>query len=253
MKSLKLGKLPKRHDPRTIILADYIPEGAPPIPPTVEYWQKRLGYWGMMLNADIGDCTIAAAGHLTMLWTAYSGDEFIPSDGQIEADYSAITGYVPGDSTTDQGAVEIDVLNYWRKQGMMGRSIEGYAAIDITKMDSVKQAIFLFGGIYIGFSVPQSAMDQFNAGAPWDAVPNDGGLIGGHAIPIVGYDASYLYGITWGAVQKMTPAFWAAYVDEAYAVSSPYWLNKRGVTPAGFGVDELRRDLKLIAKRDSAR
>ena len=243
----KLGKLPKRHDPRTINLKDYIPAGAPPIPPSVEYWQKRLSSdWKMMTNDVLGSCTIAAAGHLTMLWTTYSDEEFIPSDAQVIADYSAITGYTPNDPSTDQGAVELDVLNYWRKPGMMGRAIEGYAAVDLSNQEQVNQAIFLFGGIYTGFSVPASAMDQFNAGRPWDVVSNDGGSVGGHAVPVVGYDATYLYAITWGAVQKLTWAFWNQYFDEAYSIISPYWLNKKALTPAGFGINELRRDLGLM-------
>jgi hypothetical protein len=245
----KLGKLPKREDPRTIMLHDYVPAGAPPILPAVKHWEGRLGYWGMMMNDQLGDCTIAAAAHMVMLWTTYSGDEFIPSDAQIVSDYSAITGYVPGDSSTDQGAVELDVLNYWRRfPAMLGRPIDGYAAVDVTNQEQITQAIFIFGGCYIGFDVPQSALDQFNAGQPWDSVANDGGIVGGHAVPALGYDATGVYCITWGAIQKMTWRFWARYVSEAYAVSSPYWFNKKQLTPAGFGVAELRADLLLMGK-----
>lgn len=246
----KLGKLGKRKDPRTIQLNDYIPAGAPPIPPSVEYWERKLGYWGMLANDSIGDCTIAAAGHMVAMWSAYSGYEFLPSDGQVIANYSVITGYNPADPATDQGAVEIDVLNYWRNKSMLGRAIEGYAAVNIANQEQVCQAVFLFGGVYIGFSVPQSAMDQFNSGQPWDVVGNDGGIVGGHAVPVLGYDAQYLYCVTWGQVQKMTWAFWknAAYVDEAYAILSADWFGAKGLTPAGFGVDELRKDLGLMGK-----
>jgi hypothetical protein len=247
-KSGMLGKKPKRLDPRTIQLAKYVPAGAPPVPPSVEYWQKRLGYWTMAMNDTVGDCTIAAAAHMVMLWSAFSGKEFIPNDAQVIANYSAITGYKPSDPNTDQGAVELDVLNYWRNKGMMGRPIEGYAAINIKNQEQIRQAIYLFGGAYIGFNVPQSAMDQFNAGQPWDVVANDGGIVGGHAVPVLGYDSQYLYCVTWGSVEKMTPAFWDTYVDEGYVLLSPMWFDARGKTPAGFGVAELRADLGLFGK-----
>jgi hypothetical protein len=243
----KLGKRPRRHDPRTIHLADYVPAGAPPIPPGQEDWENKLAFWGMMKNDKVGDCTVAAAGHFEMLWTAYSGTEIIPTDEQIIAAYAAITGYDPVTGMNDNGAVELDVLNYWRKTGIASRMIEGYASIDPPNTAQVCQAIYLFGGVYIGFEVPQSAMDQFDAGQAWDVVANDGGIQGGHAVPVMGYNAQGGACITWGKIQRFTWAFWKKYVDESYAVLSTDWFNSKGMTPAGFGVDELRRDLGLIA------
>lgn len=246
---MKFGRLPHRHDPRTIQLMDYVKPGAPPIPPATKYWEDRLGYWGMLANDRVGDCTVAAAGHQVMLWTTYSGFEFIPSDGQILADYAAITGYDPVSGMNDNGAVCIDVLNFWRKQGMLGRRIDGYAQIDVGDIQEVKQAIYLFGSVYVGFDVPQSAMDQLDVGQPWDIVNTDGGIVGGHAVAAFGYDNDYIYVCTWGKIQKMKWNFWKWYVTEAYAISSPYWFNKKGVTPAGFGIAELRRDLCLMGQR----
>src|ERR1700676_4822018 len=115
MPEVKLGKLAPRRDPRTIQLKDYVPAGAPPIPPEKTYWEYKLTDWKMLKNDSVGDCTIASAGHLEMTWTAHSGTEFIPTDDQIIADYSGITGYDPASGMNDNGAVCIDVLNYWRK------------------------------------------------------------------------------------------------------------------------------------------
>jgi hypothetical protein len=244
-----LGKKPRRHDPRTILLADYVPAGAPPIPPAVKHWEGKIAFWPMMKNDTVGDCVIAAAGHEVMLWTAYDGDEFIASDGQIIADYSAITGYNPADPSTDQGTVMLDALNYRRNVGMLGRKILGYAAVNLSNQEQVCQAIYLFIGVDAGFDFPAVAMDQFNAGQPWDVVANDGGIQGGHCVYIVGYDSQYLYCITWGHVQKMTWAFFMKYFTEVYAVLSPDIFNNKGVTPVGFGVQELLADLGLMGKR----
>ena len=71
-----------------------------------------------MGNDKIGDCTCAAAGHLIMEWTSLAQPKmFTPTDPQIVAAYSAITGYNPKTGANDNGAAELDVLNYWRKTG----------------------------------------------------------------------------------------------------------------------------------------
>ena len=72
----------------------------------------------MMENDQIGDCTCAAAGHLIMEWTANAGKKMVmPTDKQIVAAYSAVTGYNPETGANDNGAVEIDVLNLLAADG----------------------------------------------------------------------------------------------------------------------------------------
>jgi hypothetical protein len=43
----------------------------------------------------------------------------------------------------------------------------------------------------------------------------------------------------------MTVEFWKTYVDEAHALLSHDWHEHKG-TPAGFDLEELRKDLGLI-------
>jgi hypothetical protein len=129
----RLGKKPPRVDSRTLQLAKYLrvcatdlvqkgtglPEAtAPshvlaPAPASID-WTAKISSWPMMANDTLGDCTCAAAGHMIECWTANLGDAFTPTNTQIIAAYSATSGYVPGDPATDKGAVELDVLNYWR-------------------------------------------------------------------------------------------------------------------------------------------
>ena len=54
-----------------------------------------------------------------------------PSDKQVVAAYSAITGYNPSTGANDNGAVEIDVLNYWRQTGIAGHKIGAYVALGL--------------------------------------------------------------------------------------------------------------------------
>src|SRR6266567_3596417 len=89
-RKLKLGKSAARHDPRTLLLASYV------TPPASFDLTSKVKSWGMMDNDQIGDCTCAAAGHLIMEWTANAGKKTAtPTDKQIVAAYSAITGYNP--------------------------------------------------------------------------------------------------------------------------------------------------------------
>jgi hypothetical protein len=166
----------------------------------------------------------------------------------VLAAYEADAGYVPGDPSTDQGENELDTLNAWRQNGFGGVEISAYAAINPQTFAHVQSGIYLFGLAYIGFDVPQSALDQNASGEVWDVVPDDGGIQGGHAVVVPMYDAAsnILTCITWGAIQKMTWAFWQKYVTESYVLLSPAWLSTRGLDPSGFDLAALQADLAAV-------
>ncbi len=250
---LKLGKQKARHDPRTLLLATYTTPALPPPPPSLDLTDKVKGAWGMMDNDQIGDCTCAAAGHLLMEWTSRAKSRmFTPSDKQVVAAYSAITGYNPATGANDNGAVELDVLNYWRQQGIAGHKITAYVALEPSNQTHVMDAVWIFGGCYIGLALPKSAQPQTENHQPWSVPPQgptgDGapGSWGGHAVPVVAYDARGVTVITWGATQLMTWGFWNTYCDEAYAIITPDFLEKKAgqtVTPDGFNLQQLQADL----------
>ena len=248
MKPGKLGKLPARRDRRTLQMKKYV---APLPPPPAVYWSKGFPSWGTMLNDQLGCCTIAAVGHAIQVWRMNLGGNvsmprITPSDSTILTGYEQWCGYNPSDPSTDQGGVELDVLNDWRQQGLAGDKILAYAAPAPSNVLHVKQAIFLFAGIYIGFAVPQSAMDQFSAGQPWDVVANDGGIVGGHAVFCPDYNSAGLFAITWGQRQFMTWAFWAKYLDESYALLSPDWINSKNLAPNMVDLTTLQNDLGQV-------
>src|SRR5579863_2662085 len=249
-KKLKLGKLPPRRDPRTLMLASYITGALPAPPASFDLTAKVGASWGMMDNDQIGDCTCAAAGHLLMEWTANAGKKmFTPTDKQIVAAYSAITGYNPTTGANDNGAVEIDVLNYWRQSGIAGHKIGAYVATEPANHNDIMDAVCVFEGCYIGLGLPISAQAQVQNHQPWSVPPGgttgDGapGSWGGHAVPIVAYDARGVTCVTWGALQVMTWTFWEAYCNEAYAIISPDYLNGKQQAPSGFNLDQLQEDL----------
>jgi len=251
--TMKLGKHPARRDDRTLQMASYLRVEELPKIPTEYRWTGKVSTWPMMKNDMVGDCTCAAAGHLIEEWTADVGKEFVPSDDQIIAAYSAITGYDPKTGTNDNGANELDVLNYWRKTGIADRTIQAYIALEPRNRNHVMAAIYLFGGCYIGVMLPLSAQKQ----RVW-AVPPEGptgrgspNSWGGHAVPVVAYDDHGLTVVTWGALKRMTWSFWETYCDEAYAILSPDFL-KSGKSPLGFDVQTLQNDLREVAQAAGA-
>ncbi len=245
---VKLGKGPARHDPRTLQLAKYIPPTAIAPPPAKEEWAKRVAQWPMMLNDKLGDCTCACAGHMIEQWTTYASKTVTPADAAVLKAYEDVGGYNPADPSTDNGAVILDVLNYWRKTGIGGRQILAFAAIEPKNHTEFMDSVVLFGNCYIGVALPVSAQTQ----AVW-AVPPGGptgqgapGSWGGHATPIVSYDMRGLIVVTWGALKRMTWGFLDTYCDEAYAVLSQDWIEKTNLAPNNFDLTALQADLQQI-------
>lgn len=247
---MKLGKTAPRHDPRTLQLANYLKPKALPPAPLQANWTGTVSQWPMMANDRIGDCTCAAAGHLIEEWTSNAGKPVVPPDSAIIAAYSKITGYNPKTGANDNGANELDVLNYWRQSGIGGHKIDAYTALEPGNHEHVKDSVYLFGGCYIGLGLPLSAQNQDVWSVPPGGAVGQGapGSWGGHAVPVVEYDARGLTVVTWGALKVMTWSFWDTYCDEAYGVISLDWIAKNQQAPSGLDLTALLADLKEVTQ-----
>lgn len=238
---MKLGKKAARNDPRTLKLARYLGAGLPAPPDAVDN-TRSLTSFGMMKNDVLGDCTCAAYGHAEQTWTISGGTEWTATDEDVVALYEGACGYNPVDRSTDQGGDELAVLNYVRQNGFGGRkTLAAYADPDPQSLDHVRQAIYLFGGVYIGVQLPVSAQAQ--VGSLWDVSSHNAtpGGWGGHAVWCVAYTPTDITCVTWGALQKMTLDFWMAYTDESHALLSSDWTP-----PKGFDLAGLQSDLALV-------
>ncbi len=241
---MKLGKQPPKKDLRTLQFARYATP-ALPAPPEFCDWSNLETDWGMMRNDALGDCTIAGCAHAVQTWTLVINQRITIPDNEVVHYYSLWDGYVDGDPNTDQGGVELDVLNQWRQQGLSGHTLTGYAAVNHRNEIEVRQAIALFGGVYIGLSLPISAQSQ----DVWDTVQtSDGqpGSWGGHCVWVLAYDKDSLTCITWGETKKMTWRFWENYCDESYALLSPDFIASSGLAPSNFDLATLQADLSII-------
>lgn len=242
---IKLGRKAIKTDSRTLKLSRYLEAGLPPAPPSRD-WTKGRTDWGMMKNDELGDCTIAGIGHAVQVWSLNSvGLEITPTDDTVLSYYEKWDGYVQGDLSTDQGGIELDVLTGWKRDTFDGHALLAFADPDVKNLAEIRQAINMFGGVYIGMEVPNFIMAD-EPPANWDIVADDGGIDGGHAVFCCGYDENTISFISWGKVYRMTNAYWAKYVDESHALLSPLWINSKTGAPSGFNLTQLQADLAII-------
>lgn len=250
MFNVKLGKKAKKHDSRTLQFAAY---GDALVPPPTADWSKTTGPLGMMLNDQYGDCTIAAVGHTVQSDSGANGSPLVAPDDVILGYYSRWDGYVIGDPSTDQGGVELDVLNRWRQEGFAfsgtTHSLLAFTEVNPKNHAHVKASIAFFGGIYIGVALPLTAQGQnewtLKIGAPSDQSAR--GSWGGHAVPVVGYNEHGVFVITWGQIMFVSWAFWDDYVDEAYCLLlGNDWAVAGNKAPSGMDLATLQGDLKSV-------
>ena len=243
----KLGKLPPKRDNRTLKLAKYLDfDTFPPIPERI-VWSGPVSEWTMMKNDEVGDCAIAAVGHIVQTWTANESKEVILSDDQIVDAYAEICGYDKENNQNDGGCIMLDVLNFWRKNGIETHDIEGFVSVNPKNKKEIMAALYLFGSVYIGLNLPLyiQDMDEWMYPSPTgaDDIP---GSWGGHAVMIVDADQESLQIVSWGKRMKMGWAFFHKYCDEAYCVFGPEDWATDGAAPNGFDIEQLRRNLNKL-------
>lgn len=252
---LRLGKHPATDDDRDLKLAAYLGARLPKVPTTFGHeYTVASNAWQMLGNDEFGDCAFAGPAHETMLWNKVAGRTVTFTTAGVLSDYSAVTGFdpnagPPGQNPTDRGSNVRDVANYRRHTGIVDavghrHKIGGYVALEPGDLVHVEIGAYVFDAVGIGIEFPASAMDQFTAGQPWDVVPG-ATIEGGHYVPIVGKDAKYLYCVTWGRLQPMTPRFFGRFCDEAFAYLSSEFLS-HGKSPEGFALAQLQADLAAL-------
>jgi len=253
MHSGKLGKQPKRGDPRTLKLSKYLKISELPAAPPAVDWTKAVPRYGVLLNDQLGDCVIAGMMHLAMGWQANAGQTpATPSDSEVIAAYSAIGGYDPSDPSTDQGCNMLDALNYWRETGItiggQTNQIVAFAEVNPANDEEMKAALWLFGGLFTGFQMPESAENADSWTVPSCGLKGKGkpGSWGGHCAPLGAENGSCFQAITWGELMPTMDNFVADYCEEAYAVLSSEWIEKNGQAPSGFDMAALQADLAAL-------
>jgi hypothetical protein len=256
MAQYRLGKLSKKVDSRTLALARYLTAAVPAPPESVDY-SGAVQDWGMLGNDTAGDCAWAGQAHADMLWTANAQkQQLLVTTDQVLQAYETVTGYNPGDiqpdgrNPTDKGTALLDALNYWRTAGIDQQTITAFVEVDPQNTDHIKQALNLFGTLYVGVQLPNSVLPNPPSVPPWTVVPdgtpdNEPNPKNGHCVIYSAYDADRLTAVTWGQTLPVSWDFHAAYCDELYAMLSPSWF-KDGTNPEGIDVAALTADLQQV-------
>jgi hypothetical protein len=245
----RLGRLPEDLSRPRLTLAPHLRAVAPP---AAVNWYGPVRSWGVLANDLWGCCVFAGNGHIVEQQTALGGhDETIVTDTETLDEYSRVTGFnpaagPPGDNPTDQGATVQDGLADLQKIGLAGQKIAAYARVNQADDTELRIALAELGVVSLGLNFPQSAMDQFDAGEPWTVVADDGGILGGHCVPAVGYDAGYVYVVSWGRVVPVAWGWLAAYCEEAWAVVSQMWAGLGGKDPEGVDLHSLGAEFAVL-------
>lgn len=249
----KLGRRPRKLDTRTPVMGRLI--RANPLPPApLRVDMPAVASWPMLANDTIGDCAIAASLHQVQAWQAACGRPLMPAADAAVSVYSAATGYQPGTPGTDQGAVELDILQFWMRTGMAVNDtaaldlLDGFAVLDAYDDDQVRRCIAAFGGVYAGLALPNSARSQDvwdvpKGGANGAGAPASWGL---HAVSLLGFNEIGPICVSWGTVVPMTWRFWRTYSEEAYALLSGDWLTS-GASPRGSLWRSLVADIRVMS------
>lgn len=244
------GRLP--HDPArpTIKLGDVLDSKLAPPPESADCVSDVPPYaWGMLGNDTVGDCTCAGVAHKRIgdVWSN-QGTILEITTAEVLAFYENF-GYRPDDPSTDQGAYCQKVLETWRQKGFLGRKLVAFARINLKSPTELKQAVALFGQVYFGLDVPESAMAQFNDGEPWTVVP-DSPIEGSHCVTIGAYDKDGVTVVTWGRLQKASWEFIKKYGREGYVGWDEDDIDpKTGKSRAGLDAAALAAQFSALTRR----
>jgi hypothetical protein len=248
------GLLPPDPSKRRLHLAPYLQPRRLPEPPSSLDWDHAVSAYGVLANDRWGDCAWAAPLHAIQRWTANASAEVVPSDSDAVNAYAEGTGFdpdagPPGDNPTDRGSVMQDVLSYWRRTGILIGSerhrILAFAQVNHRDQMELRTAAALFGDVQLGFDLPDSAVEQTNAGQPWDVVAG-ARVAGGHAVCSGRYYGSRWWVVSWGVEQEVTSDFMACYLSEAWVAISPEWVRANGTTPSGLDIAALGHDFSVL-------
>lgn len=216
-------------------------------PATFGYFSKASFALRMMLGNDSqGDCEAVTIVKSLAVAAAErpGGTSLSPTAAETLAFYHAQSG------PADNGMVMVEAMDWARDKGVRIGSalhyIDGYALVDNTNPALVNACAFLFGGLHVGIELPNAWYQHADDTDVWDMTSTR--VVGGHAVPATGFDASQIRLATWGKEPHITRAAFHSqrYVDECYAVLNKDWWTADGLDTNGVNVSALRAALEAI-------
>jgi len=237
---VKFGCLPGSIPVGLKELGYYMPGPLPKPPAKVDI--PSVSSWGMDGNDIWGDCGVAGINHYFMADASIADvSEAFPQDQQIVDYYLTYTG------GADSGVVLSDFLSYVKAKGFCGHTVAAYAPVAVHDVPTLQFSVNAYGAAYTGIQVTSAMMTKVQASPPWiwTAADTQGPVEGGHCIPVVAYDDTYLYAVTWGQVVAISYPAWHHMSTEAWAILTGEFKDgdSRGINLAA-----LQADLKKVAR-----
>jgi hypothetical protein len=232
-----LGRLPGQIPVGLHDLGYYAAGPLPQAPKTVEC--PRVGAWGMLANDIVGDCGVAGLEH------GFMADAWIAREKETQADANqARDYYFTYTDGQDSGVVLSQYLAYVRQHPYYGHRIDSFAPVGVHDIPLLQTCVYLFGFAYTGIIVTTGMQQAFAAHQPW-TTSELGAVLGGHCVPLVGYDERYLYAVTWGGIQAITYPAWHYISSEAWACLTGEFVAHNG-DGRGVNLAALRADLDRL-------
>ena len=242
MPDFKLGRLPGTI-PVGLRDLTYYAAGPLPRPPAMVN-VPAVTAWGMNENDTLGDCGVAGLNHGFMAAAADTAEhESFPTDAQVGSYYMTYT------DNQDVGVVLSQFLAYVHQKGFYGHTVSAYAPVSTQDLLTLMFSVDAYDFAYCGVNVSQGMMTKVEETAPpWNWTTSDvlsGPVIGGHCIPIIAYDSTYLYAVTWGSPIAISYPAWAFMAQESWAVISGELITK-GSDGHGINLAALQADLSKL-------
>lgn len=233
----KTGRRPAKNAP-SLALASFLKVDAavPPRPASEDYF-KVISDWQMLGNDQYGDCVaVTAANERHAINKILGGKSTYASLDQVISFYKTQNPNFPSDDNGMEIQTALETLVKTGDKYFDGVKPVAFAKVDHTNLDEVKSALAVFGMLWVGLTVLDANMTEFNNGQPWDYVANSP-VDGGHSVVAGGYrgqSANDVQFITWAAETGFTDSFWTNLVEEAWVV---IWPEQFGTAQFEAGVD----------------
>lgn len=220
---LKLGRQPASKDTPVLMLADVL-SGGPLTHPASADLLGDLRY-PMNGNDRIGDCFPVSLANDMIATSAICGVPKMPSEADVIALYSAISGYDPQSGENDVGCEMQDGLEKLAKVGLAGVKPVAFAKCDGLDTDTIEAGTSILGGCLWGVTLEVSQQAQTDAMPPaWDY--RRSGEWGGHAVYCGAFNGPSKVEVeSWEKRVATTDTFRAKQLDEVWFVIWPWHFD----------------------------
>lgn len=221
------------------------PKLEPLVLPSAADYLAPFSTWKKLGNDRYANCVPVTWANMRRLVTSkLTGREVYPSMHQVMELYRTQNpNFDP-----KQGVAIQDLLKYLVDNGGPdGVRAIAFAEVKITEnLDEIRQALAIFGSVWVGLQVKTSNRDEFDYRQPWTPPTSSNEPPESHSVLVGGYsDNSSLKLVTWGQTVQVTKEFAANRMVEAWVVVWPEHLASRRFMK-GVNLNQLRNEFEKL-------